>query len=160
MRRMALVGALFLLVTASSAARAPQPSVDEREALLRADRDFDQVTAEKGMEGWLAYFAENGSMLPQSGPPTTGHEAIRKAMEPAFANPDFSLRWQPTRAEILIPSELGYTVGRFVRKTKDAEGKTVVVRGTYVSLWKRQADGSWKIVLDTGSPDGPPTVQD
>jgi ketosteroid isomerase-like protein len=30
--------------------------------------------------------------------------------------------------------------------------------GTYSTTWKKQPDGSWKIILDTGSPDGPAVV--
>lgn len=142
-----------------SAARTEAPAAD-REVLLQLDREFDQATAEKGIEAWLAYFAANGSMLPENGPPITGHEAIRQTMSPAFGNPDFSLRWQPARADILIPNVLGVTVGRFERKTKNQQGKTTIQRGTYASIWRRQDDGSWKIVLDTGSPDGPPAVVD
>lgn len=160
MKRLVFIAILVLLLSASGVARAEPAAADERQPLLQADRDFDQATAEKGIEGWVAYFAENGSMLPEKGAPISGHEAIRQAMGPAFANPDFSLRWQPTRAEILIPGMLGYTVGRFERKTKNPEGKTVRVRGTYFSVWKKQADGSWKIVFDTGSADGPPTILD
>jgi ketosteroid isomerase-like protein len=133
-------------------------SLEERDALIKADTDFDKATAEKGIEGWVACFAENGSMLTGTDPPITGHEAIRKAMEGAFKNPDFSLRWQPTRAEVLIPGVLGYTAGRYERRAKNQDGKKTLGRGMYVSVWKKQPDKSWKIVLDTGNPDGPPDV--
>jgi ketosteroid isomerase-like protein len=63
------------------------------------------------------------------------------------------LRWQPTRAEILIPGDLGFTTGRYERRAKNKEGKVEVEHGTYVSVWRKQADGSWKIILDTGNAD-------
>lgn len=139
---------------------APAAAGDEREVLLQLDRDFDKDTAEKGAEGWAAYFAENGAMLPSGGHPIIGPEAIRNYMAGTVANPDFSLRWRPLKAEIWIPADLGYTLGRWERKAKNKEGKTEVLRGTYVTIWKKQTAGSWKIILDTGSPDGPPTVVD
>ncbi len=126
----------------------------DQDELLRLDREFDRkVAAGGGGAAWAGYFAENGSMVGQTSAPVVGPEAIRARMEPIFANPDFSLRWQPTRAEILIPGELGFTTGRYERHAKTKEGKTEVEHGTYVSVWRKQADGSWKIILDTGNAD-------
>ena len=144
------------LVLASLAVGAPEPA-DEREALLAADRAFDQATAEKGIEGWVAFFAPNGSMLPGNDPPVTGPEAIREFMGPTLAQPGVSLRWQPTRAEVLIPGVLGMTTGRWERRSVDAEGKPMSRMGTYVTIWKKQPDGAWKVVFDTGAPDPPET---
>jgi ketosteroid isomerase-like protein len=128
------------------------------ETLMQLDRDFDKATHEKGVEGWVVYFAPNGAMVRGDSVTITGHKAIREAMEGAFKDPNYSLRWQPTKGDILIPGVLGYTVGRYENKRKNKEGKMVVAKGTYTSVWKKQADGSWKIVLDTGNQDGPPAV--
>ena len=128
------------------------------EVLMQLDRDFDKLTAEKGAGGWVAYFAPNGAMVRGDSIGITGHKAIRESMEEAFKDPNYSLRWKPTKAEMLIPGVLGYSVGRYESRRKNKEGKTIIGTGTYTSIWKKQSDGSWKIVLDTGNPDGPPTV--
>lgn len=133
-----------------------QEKVDEAALLMQLDRDFDKATAEKGVDGWVAYFAPNGSMLSDTNKPTTGPSAIRTAMEPVFKDSTFSLRWHPTKAEIMIPGVIGYTVGRWERIRKDKEGKWMKSSGTYSTTWKKQPDGSWKIVLDSGVSDGPP----
>jgi len=141
-------------------AAAKSSDAADRDELLRLDREFDQkVAAGGGGAAWASYFAENGAMLGQSSAPVTGPEAIRQRMEPVFANPDFSLRWTPTRAEILISGDLGFTTGRYERRAKDKDGKVEVEHGTYVSVWRKQADGSWKIILDTGSADPAPSQQ-
>jgi ketosteroid isomerase-like protein len=132
-----------------------QEKVNEAALLMQLDREFDNTTVEKGVEGWVAYFAPNGSMLSDTSKPTTGHVEIRAAMEPAFKDPSFSLRWHPTKAEIMIPGVIGYTVGRYERLRRNKEGKLMKGTGTYSSTWKKQIDGSWKIILDTGVPDGP-----
>lgn len=160
-----LVWMAFWLAVLASVALAQQPApatqnpaAEERDLLLGLDRAFNTATAEKGIEGWVAYFAPNGSMLGATEPPVTGPEAIRKYMEAVFTEPESSLRWQPTRAEMLIPGVLGYTAGRFERRRKTPAGKHALLRGSYVTVWRKQADGSWKIILDTGHPDGPLTV--
>jgi ketosteroid isomerase-like protein len=130
---------------------------DEAAFLMQLDRDFDTATAEKGVEGWIAYFAPNGSMLGDTSKPNTGREEIRQAMEPAFQDSNFSLRWHPVKAEMMMPGVLGYTVGRYERLRRNKEGKRMKSTGSYTTIWKKQPDGSWKIVLDTGNSDGPPT---
>ena len=133
-----------------------QESKDEAKQLLQLDRDFDKATAEQGVEGWVAYFAPNGSMLSDTSKPTTGSSAIREAMDPVFKDTTFTLRWYPTKAEIMIPGVIGYTVGRWERIRMNKEGKWMKSTGTYSTTWKKQPDASWKIVLDSGVSDGPP----
>lgn len=138
----------------SDTARAPS----EKQMLLRADREFDSTTSKNRLEGWTAYFAENGSMLPGTGMPISGIPAIRKSMADAFADSTFEIRWQPAEAGIIVPHMYGYTIGQSVIREREKDGRRIVQRGTYLSIWKKQADGSWKIVLDTSlSKDSPVT---
>jgi ketosteroid isomerase-like protein len=139
-----------------SAVTFAQNTPDETSLLMQLDRDFDKSTTENGVDGWVAYFAPNGSMLSDTSKPIIGADEIRKAMEPAFKDSSFSLRWHPVKAEMLMPGILGYTVGRWERLRKNKEGKLMKSTGSYTSIWKKQPDSSWKIVLDTGNPDGPP----
>jgi ketosteroid isomerase-like protein len=143
---------VFLFIATSIAQNTP----DEVPLLMQLDRDFDKATAKKGVNGWVAYFAPNGSMISDTSKPTTGADEIRKVMGPAFQDSSFSLRWHPVKAEMMMPGVLGYTVGRWERLRKNKEGKMMKSTGSYTSVWKKQPDGSWKIVLDTGNPDGPP----
>jgi ketosteroid isomerase-like protein len=133
-----------------------QQESSEALLLMQLDRDFDKATTEKGVDGWVMYFAPNGSMLGDTSQTTTGIAAIRAQMEPIFKDSSFSLRWYPTKAELMIPGVIGYTVGRWERRWKNKEGKIMKSTGTYSTTWKKQPDGSWKIVLDSGSPDGQP----
>lgn len=123
----------------------------EREKLLQVDRDFDQATADQGVEGWVAYFTEEGMMLPAGENLVRGKAAIREEMAPVFGDPSFSLRWSPTAAEISQSGDLGYTYGAYVATSVDKEGKSVLRYGKYVTIWKKQADGSWKAAVDIGN---------
>ncbi len=128
----------------------------ERAALRQADIEFAKATAAKGVEGWVSYFAEDGSMFPVGAPIVTGKEAIRAFMAPAFSDPSFTLSWQPTSAEVSHAGDLGYTVGTFESKRNDPEGNPIIHRGKYVTIWKKSADGNWKVVVDIGNLDQPP----
>ncbi len=120
-------------------------------ALLRADRDFARTVARKGLEGWMSFMADNSVRL--GAPPVVGKEAIRSAMANAFALPGFKLRWAPTRAEVFKGNDLGYTVGRYEASRPNDKGETVTTTGSYLTVWQKQKDGSWKVVWDGGSED-------
>jgi ketosteroid isomerase-like protein len=51
--------------------------------------------------------------------------------------------------------DLGYTYGNYVFVTTNKEGKPVTNYGKYASIWRKQKDGQWKVVVDMGnsSPD-------
>ncbi len=133
----------------------PRARTQEEEVLLRTDREFNEATQARGVEGWVSFFAEDGEML-RPGGSITGHEAIRVGMAPAFANPDFSLTWEPARAEVTPGGRLGFTTGRYLMVRKNASGQRVESRGTYMNFWRKQPDGSWKVVVDVGDPDEAP----
>lgn len=131
------------------------PAVDlaaERAAIAAADREFDAATAKGGAEAWASYFAEDGLMLSDREGATHGREAIRKAMEPFFSNPDVSLRWTPLLQEVSNDATLGYTVGRYRAAAKTPEGEPVSLEGKYLSVWRKVADGTWKVAVDLGNP--------
>ena len=72
-----------------------------------------------------------------------------------FANQDLKLTWEPLKAEVFPGGQMGYTVGKYSARFKDKAGKMMEETGRYITVWKKQSDGSWKIVTDTGSEDGP-----
>ena len=158
-RRLLLAVAILASAFAGwRSARTGTAAVDERKDLVQADRDFDKATAETGVEGWVSYFAEDGQMFPAGAEIVSGRQAIREAMAPAFKNPGFSLRWKPLGAEVSHAGDLGYTYGTYVAKGPGPQGQTVERHGKYVSIWKKQTYGSWKVVVDIGNASpAPPT---
>ncbi len=123
--------------------------------LMDVDRAFARAVAERGVDGWVSFFAADGMMV--SGQLTTkGQDSIRALMTPAFADPSYALEWEPTHAEVAASGDFGYTLGRYVSSQTDAEGSAVRQTGSYVSVWRKDADGMWKVALDVGSPDQTP----
>jgi ketosteroid isomerase-like protein len=121
---------------------------------LRAlEAEFMKATAERGFDGFMSYFADDASDLPNGGAIVTGRENIRKALGPW--GPDVSLTWTPVKAEMAESGELGYTFGNYVFKAKDKDGNLVVRNGKFATVWKKQKDGGWKVAMDMGnaSPD-------
>jgi ketosteroid isomerase-like protein len=80
-----------------------------------------------------------------------GREAIQAAVA-ALDNPAVSLTWEPTRAEISAGGDLGWTTGTYVSRATAPDGSETESTGWYVSIWRLQGDGSWKVVMDLGNP--------
>jgi ketosteroid isomerase-like protein len=138
---------LMLFFCAAAIAATPEDEI------MKADRDFNKATQEKRAEGWLSYFALDDAAVPD--PPTAGREAITARYQKMFSNPDFSLSWDPIKAEVFPAGNTGYTTGKYVARFKNKEGKWMESKGRYITVWRKQEDGSWKVVTDTGGPDGP-----
>ena len=85
----------------------------------------------------------------------SGKEAIRKVISDLFAMPGFSVKWQPTKVEAARSGDLGYAWGTYELTANDPKGNPMTDRGKYVEVWKKQADGSWKAIVDTFNSDLP-----
>ncbi|UCD23577.1 MAG: nuclear transport factor 2 family protein [Gemmatimonadota bacterium] len=142
---------MSLLIGASACNAAPDLDA-ARQALMDADRAFNQETSARGVDGWVSYFAEDGVQF-VSGGHISGHEAIRELMTPALSDTALSLTWEPVSARVSSSGELGYTIGRWERRVTGPDGVETVVTGSYVSIWRLQEDGTWKVELDIGNPD-------
>jgi ketosteroid isomerase-like protein len=154
--RIAALIVVCVMVMGLVAFQSPPSSSTGSELLIKLEAEFEKTADEKGFDGFMSYFAEDGFNLPAGGNIVQGKENIRQAIGPW--EPGFTLRWKPVKAEMAASGDLGYTFGNYVATSKGKDGKTVQRYGKYVTIWKKQADGSWKVAMDTGnSSPGPDT---
>jgi len=144
--------ATLLLLLAMAGCRSDSGPSADKQVLIRADQEFARTVGEEGAEAWAGFFAEDGMMLPDGAPPLVGREKILQAMTPFFANSANALQWEPESAEIAASGELGFTVGRYTAVSAGADGQPVESHGSYVTIWRKQSDGRWKVVVDIGNP--------
>lgn len=128
------------------------------EVLMQADRDFAAAVAEGGADAWATWFAEDGAMIQPRVGEVRGRAAIRELMA-GLDEPGASLHWTPDRADIAASGDLGWTTGHYVSESTAADGTPQRAEGLYVSIWRRQADGSWKVVMDLGNPVDTPAAR-
>jgi len=118
--------------------------------LMAVDRDFARLSLEIGAhESFLAYIDDSCVLLRPNRQPVIG----RKKIEEMYSKPDtsFILKWEPLFAEIAESGDLGYTYGIYTVEMDSPEGNSVTRDGTYVTIWRKDANGNWKFVLDTGN---------
>lgn len=138
----------ILVLTTMSFAADRDPRV-----LMQAERAFAKATAERGVDGWMEFMAPNAVEL--SAEPLVGLDQIRAGMTKQFKLPGFKITWEPTKAEFLGQGDVGYAVGRYEVSFTGDDGKPHVSKGSYLTTWQQQRDGSWKVVSDIGSSDPP-----
>ena len=147
MKRTLIMGLMLLCASGAWAQSA------ERDAALRslveAEREFSRTSAARGMRAaFLSFLADDGIIFPQ-GVPANGKEVWR-----ARENTAGLLTWRPVFAEVSAAGDLGYTTGPY--EFRNTVGEAPAGYGYYMSVWRKGADGAWKVVLDLGTRNPPP----
>jgi ketosteroid isomerase-like protein len=146
--------ALVLLVSTVAYAASKKSQEQDRQAIAKAEADFAKARAERGLEGWLSFFADDTADFVRGGPFTFTKEEMRRHLQKSF-DPADQLTWKPVKIDVAASADLAYSVGTWQLKGKDAAGNDVTETGKYITVWKKQKDGSWKVVADTGTVDPP-----
>jgi ketosteroid isomerase-like protein len=127
-----------------------QPATRGADTLRQLEDDFMTAAAEHGAEGYMSYYADDAAELPNGAPALEGKASIIKTM--GFLNDKNNhLTWTPLFADMAASGDMGYTYGNYEFRAAGKDGKPVVEHGKYTSIWKKQKDGSWKVVLDMGN---------
>ena len=144
----------YLCALSGFALAAPDKAALKAE-LVRSETEFCAMAQAQGLPAAFAHFAAGDAVFFDVDPQLhRGREAVRLkfADAPAAA----VLTWKPVEADVADSGELGYTWGTYeFRGPPGPDGKSRVGTGHYVTIWKRQADGAWRFVLDTGNPHPP-----
>jgi ketosteroid isomerase-like protein len=139
-----------LILLPSAHPFASKPSRDTGDTLRRLEAEFMKAAADHGSQGYLSYYADDAVEVPNGAPLIQGKTNIAKTMG-FLDDTNNHLTWSPVGADISASGDLGYTYGTFEFSSKDKLGKTIVDHGKYTSIWKKQKDGTWKVVLDMGN---------
>jgi len=146
----------LLLVVAALMAGACAPA-DHRvadEAVLRAtDEKWSATAAKNDLDGTVAYYSDDAVLLPPNGLAAKDAKSIR-ANWAGMLGPNSSVSWKPAKVEVAQAGDLGYVWGSYVLVIKDPKNP-VDDRGKFVEVWRKQADGTWKCIVDTFNSDLP-----
>jgi ketosteroid isomerase-like protein len=155
MKRFLTIAAVLLLFSAAAHAKSPKNNPNGTDALLKADTDFATATAEKGLEGFGSFLADDAATLRADKPVISGKDAFLASWTSLLNNHALSIKWKPMTASISSSGDLGFTVGSYEITRTGEQGAQVVATGKYVTIWRKQHDGLWKVVFDTGVTDTP-----
>ena len=156
--RLSMLVSLLLLAFTTACTQAPPPDTHaaDVQALKDTDAAWAKVIAAKDFEKFMSYYADDASLLMPNAPTINGKDAIRAFFKPLSDDPNFAMTFQGSRIEVAMSGDLGYTQGAYTMTVTDPKTKKPVTdKGKYLTVYKKQADGSWKAVADMSSSDTP-----
>lgn len=146
--------AMAQLVPSDPSSSAPNPLSDPtvkpgKILLYDLEAKFAKDVLARGGAGFADWFASDGVALGNGAAPLIGKVAIAKSA--TWSPQAYQLTWTPTDALMGPSGDMGYTWGHYEGHSKDANGNPVTTSGRYMTIWRKEADGTWKVVLDAGS---------
>ncbi len=156
MKKLFASAVLVLVLAACSQAPPPAPP-DMRAADAQAIRDA--ITSLSLSSAYAnAFYDQDASIFAPDAPVVTGLPAIKTALQAAFADPNFSIDIQIAKVEVSKAGDYGYAQGTLTQKATNPKTKRVETReGKWVTVFKKETDGSWKAVSDIFNFTGPAT---
>ncbi|MEO8736043.1 MAG: nuclear transport factor 2 family protein [Edaphobacter sp.] len=123
--------------------------------LMELEGRFAKSVAAGGGKAFATWFADDAVTLNNGRPAVLGRTAI--AAQAQWDPKTYQLTWVPQGAQMGPSNDMGFTWGHYEGHSKDKNGQPVVISGRYFTIWKKIADGSWKVALDA-SADEPPAA--
>ncbi len=122
--------------------------MDQWKAEIRTvEADFNAMAQKEGLVKAFAFYAAEDGVIRRQRKVIKGKNAIEQWYEDDV-RPNESLTWEPSFIDVSKSGDLAYTYGTFVFKSMDTLGNIKTNTGIFHTVWKRQADGSWKFVWD------------
>jgi len=102
----------------------------------------------KGLAEAFYYFADENAVIKRGNDTLIRGKENIKTYYYNKKNKNVTLSWTPDFIEVSNCGTLGYTYGKYVMTAKQDNGKTIEFTGVFHTVWKKQADKSWKYVWD------------
>ncbi len=121
--------------------------------ILKIDKEFSAMCLEQGMEtAFMTYAADDVIKMRPQEFPVMNKQELKRMFDEHAGDGNLKFGWEPVKADISSSGDLGYTFGNWkIFIPGDSLNNDTTLYGNYISIWKKQNDGSWKFVLDGGN---------
>jgi ketosteroid isomerase-like protein len=140
-----LLPVLTLLAISSLFAQAAPAALTSQ--VFAAESSFAASMARRDVKAFGALVSPEAVFFSDTAP-LRGKEAVLAAWRKFFVEPKAPFSWRPETVEVLSSGTLALTSG----PVHDPAGKLI---GTFTSIWRREADGRWRVIFDKGGPPPP-----
>jgi uncharacterized protein (TIGR02246 family) len=158
MRKPALLLPLLPVVTLAACAAGEVDIAAEEAAVRQVDHDIVVAGNAHDIEGLLECVADDARMLPPNAPPVVGKDAIRDVAA-AMLSPEFEVRHDLDEVVVSRGGDLAYVSYSYELTFTGPEGTPVTETGKDISIYKKDASGSWKLAIDMWSSNEPAAIQ-
>lgn len=157
----ALCGTTALALALAGCNQAPAPAPDTHDADVKAigdletqwNKDYEAKDADKVS----TYYADDSVLMASGMAAVSGKDAIHAALKHMVTDSALSLKFHATKVDVAKSGDVGYAQGSYTMTMTDPATKKVMNdHGSYVTVYRKQADGSWKAVSDIATSEVPP----
>jgi ketosteroid isomerase-like protein len=127
-----------------ASARAGESNLELQSQVRGTERAFAKAMATRDHAAFASFLSEE-TIFSGSSRVLRGKREVTEGWRPFFEGPQAPFSWEPDRVEVLDSGTLALSTG----PVRDPAGKRI---GTFSSVWRREGDGHWRIVLDNGCP--------
>jgi ketosteroid isomerase-like protein len=143
-----LAAATILGMLSCSNQPAAVDTVKIKADIEKAEKDFEKMAAEKGIAEAFWYFAADSAVIKRENDTLIiGKENIRNYYSAPFYK-NAKVKWAPDFVAVSDHGDMAWTYGKYDWQSTDSAGKTASFNGIFHTVWKKQADGSWKYTWD------------
>jgi uncharacterized protein (TIGR02246 family) len=125
------------------------------QAVRDQDAQWSKSAESRDVEKLLSFYADDAVVLPAHAAIATTKDSIRNIFRKLLSVPGVALGWKATKVTVAGSGDLAYSTGAYEMTALDDSGKSSVDSGKYVAVWKKQADGNWKVAVDIWNTDLP-----
>jgi uncharacterized protein (TIGR02246 family) len=155
-RSMILLTAFFTISFAAACSnqttQQPAPPPDTRkadEAAIRAaSAEWSKAAEARDLDKCVSNYAEDAVDFIDKGALVKGKNSIRLAWKDIVAPEAPTLTFATSFVEVARSGDIAYEYGTYELTTPSKKGQPKVEKGKYLTVWKKQADGGWKVVAD------------
>lgn len=150
----ATAAAALLLSVCLTAADPRDPAQALKDNEAQWNRDF----AARDVDKLVAHYTDTAVLMSPGMPACKGKEAIRQMLTGMVRDTSLSLKFEASRIEVSKGGDLAFTQGSYTMTMSDPAhaGQKINDHGSYVTVYRKQGDGSWKAVSDIATSEVPP----
>lgn len=142
---------LIILLVSIAPAGCKENKVDtktEGEKLMQLSRDWSKSAVTDSIEKTLSYWADDAIVMSPGEPALKGKQAIRGMIEGTSKIPGFKISWEPLSVVVSKSGDMAYMIEQNQITVSDSLGNPITQYNKAVTIWRKEADGSWKNVVD------------
>lgn len=150
--------ALAFVLSLSSCSQRPFDADTEGAKLLKIDAEWsDLATDGKDVEKIISYWSDDATLMFPGQPVIKGKAALRAYVTESVKTPGFKIHWKSEKPVFSPDGKMAYMPGTDEVTVPGPQGALMTLHYRGVSIWRRDADGQWRCVIDISN-EGPPPV--
>ena len=138
----------FLMFVLAALATAENPATWE---VICAETNFSRAAERRDLDAFLEFVDQDARFLFR--PVARGREEVGEAWARTFAPDGPEMRWRPREVEVTADGNLAFSRGPYRSRRTGDDGEVIETWGHYISTWRMNNEGEWKVLFDTGGDD-------